>query len=258
MFNARTTRGRGRARARATRAAGPPLHATLREVLMLLAAAGTLGLFIWAAVLAVADALTRDPVEMPVPVANTRRIKLPLLINIALDDSGSMAGSDPQDRRWTDVATLAHWLARYQRPDDLVAVTRFAGDAVHGPIVSTRRLGQDPRRLAPAPTVDGTQFLPVASTAEAIFNEPDQAYYKILILLTDGASGDAAAAVSRLPAIANRVFVVALDKGEAWDSARKIWEHAGFPVTKLGNRAPNEIGAAMAKAVIAATGEKQR
>ena len=64
--------------------------------------------------------------------------------------------------------------------------------------------------------------------------------------------------MAKLPGIANRVFVVALDKGKAWDSARKTWEHAGFPVTKLGNRASNEIGAAMAKSVMAATGEKTR
>jgi hypothetical protein len=258
MLSAKTLRGRGRARALAGRAPGPPLHATLRELLMLLAAVGTLGLIGWATVLAVADALTRDPVKMPVPLASSRKIKLPLLINIAIDESGSMAQSDPDARRWTDVAALARWLGRYQRPGDQVAVTRFAGDAVHGPIVSAHRLGQDPRRLAPAPTIDGTAFLPVATTAEAIFAAPRQAYYKILILLTDGESGDAGAAVARLPGIANRVFVVALDKGSSWDSARKTWEHAGFPVTKLGNRAPNEIGAAMARAVMAATGETER
>ncbi len=258
MFAVRTHRGRGVLRGAAPRAPGPPLRATARELVMLLAVASAATLVGWGILLAAEDLVTRDPVPMPVPAAETRTLALPMLINIAVDDSGSMSDSDPDDRRWTDAAALGRWLARHQREDDLVAVTRFAGDAVHGPVVSSRRLTNDPRQLAPSPSSDGTAFMPVVDGAAEIFAEQEQACYRILILLTDGAADDAPEAIAKLPTVANRVFVVALDRGDAWDSARTAWERAGFPVTKLGNRAPNEIGAALARAVMAATGEEER
>ncbi len=258
MFAVRTDRGRGVLRGAAPRAPGPPLRATVRELVVLLALTSAAVLAGWGAFLAVKDLVTRDPVPMPIPAANTRTLALPMLINIAVDESGSMQDSDPEDRRWTDAAALGRWLARYEREDDLVAVTRFMGSAVHGPSVSARRLTNDPRQLAPTPSSDGTAFMPVVDRAKEIFAEQNEAYYRILILLTDGAADDAAEAISKLPTVANRVFVVALDRGDAWDNARKEWERAGFPVTKLGNRAPNEIGAALAKAVMAATGEKEK
>lgn len=254
--------------ARAPRAPGPALRDTLREVLQLLALIAVIGLIGWGAFRAaesganaakagITDLLTPDPVTLPVPESGTRKLKKPMLINIAVDESGSMQESDPENRRWTDVETLGQWLARYQRPDDRVAVTRFTEKAVSGAVVSTRSLTHGARLLADDPSGGGTAFMPVVEQARTIFpNEPDA--YRVLILLTDGDSTDSRQAIARLPHVADRVFVVALDKGEHWDSARKAWENAGFPVTKLGNRRPKEIGRAMAESIMAVTGEKER
>lgn len=233
------------------------MTATLRELAGALLAAAVVVAACLGLVLEAKDLLTANPVPMPEPAPHTRKLKLPMLINIAIDESSSMEYSDPNDRRWTDVEALRKWLARYQREDDLVVITRFTSAAVHGPIVSTRDLTARPRSLAPEPSGGGTSFLPVVDAAQEVFDRQPGAYYKILILLTDGDSPDAAAAIAKLPAVANQVFVVALDKGGAWDSARKGWENAGFPVTKLGNRATNEIGAAMATAVMKSTGQKE-
>ncbi|MDX6720552.1 MAG: hypothetical protein QOJ63_2806 [Solirubrobacteraceae bacterium] len=246
----------------------PPLGATIREfvtlgaVVLLVAALldGTIQVGRLAVVAAWAEAkdlATKDPIVLPVPEKGTRTMKRPLLIDIAVDESSSMGESDPGGRRWIDTATFGRWLARYQRADDLVAVTRFTDRAESGEILSTRALTRAPRNLAPDPAGDGTAFMPVVDEARKIF-AGHKAAYRILILLTDGNSSDAGDAIAALPNVADRVFVVALDKGEAWDKARGAWESAGFPVTKLGNRQPNEIGRALASAVMEATGEKEK
>jgi hypothetical protein len=266
-FTVRPERAQLQLRASPPKAPRPPLGSTLREIAtllaaVLLAAAVLYGAFhvgklaLTAAWIGAKDLLTPDPIRLPVPEKGSRTLKRPLLINIAVDESSSMLESDPDVRRWSDTATFGRWLATYERADDLVAVTRFTERAESGSVVSTRALTRSPRSLAPEPASDGTAFMPVVRQARRIF-AGRRGSYRILILLTDGNSDDASPAIVALQKVADRVFVVALDKGEAWDQARTAWESAGFGVTKLGNRRPNEIGKALADAVMDATGEKE-
>lgn len=244
------------------------MRSTLREILAIAAALVVVAAALYgawhggkaaasAAWIEAKDLATPDPIVLPVPEKGSRTMKRPLLIDIAVDESSSMGESDPDARRWTDTATFGRWLATYQHVDDLVAVTRFTDRASSGAAVSTRELTRAPQSLAPHPTGDGTAFMPVVEEAREIFAGHRDAY-RILILLTDGDADDAPRAIAALPKLADRVFVVALDKGKAWDEARKPWESAGFAVTKLGNRRPNEIGRALAIAVMHATGERPK
>jgi hypothetical protein len=153
------------------------------------------------------------------------------------------------------VASLGRWLKRYERPTDRAAIISFTAGATQSAIVPASGLAGDPRGMAPGPAGGGTAFVPVVRAAQEVFSRSGGAYYNVLILVTDGDAGDSAQAIAQLPIVANRVFIVALDRGGAWDHARERWERAGFPVTTVGNRAPNEIGAALARAVMQAAGQ---
>jgi hypothetical protein len=260
-YVARTVHGRVRLRGAAPRRPHPPVGATVRELTLVLAAVGALLTTLWLGYEGARNALTIDPVAMPVPVAHTRTLEPPMTIDIAVDESGSMSESDPHGDRWKSVAALLRWLTRYQRATDLVTLTRFADTASAGPTMSARRIPANPLALAPAPSGGGTAFVPVVDAAREIFGRPPPTAARserIILIVTDGDADDRADAVVRLPRVADHVFVIALDRSKSWATARKTWEHTGFSVMTVSNKAPNEVGAALARAILRVTGEKAK
>ena len=259
-YSTTTPAGRGSLKGVAPRRPRPPVAATLRELTAILAVIGVLAGLLWLSYRGVDDALTTHPIAMPVPIAGTRTLRQPLLVDIAVDESGSMDQSDPSNDRWTSVAALARWLSQYERPTDMLAITRFTDSAATGPIVSVKRLTADPRALAPNPPGGGTAFVPVVDAAASVFGADPAARrpLRVLLIVTDGDAPDRDRAIARLPHVADRVFLIALDRSNTWNNVRGSWETAGFPVTTLANRTPNEVGAALAKDILRVTGEKSK
>ena len=206
---------------------------------------------------AVKDAVTPDPIEMPQPVAGTRKLDRPLFSLVAVDDSGSTGDSDPKDLRHQAVRALGTWMGRYARPEDRAAVVRFAEAATSSGVVDPEALAAGAPALAEDPQ-DGrlTNVGPVVDEAEPLLRGASGAE-RLVIVVTDGEVPDAEASLARLKRLADRIVVVALDRGDQWDANASSWKQPGITIHEIDNR-PMEIAALLASTILEMTGEKTR
>ena len=194
---------------------------------------------------------------MPVPLPGSRTLPVPLLIGIALDESGSTSSSDPNKESHKACLLVCEWLATCsQNPEDGLGLVRFAdraetlppvrADKAHDALEHAFRIG--------ASVGGGTQLTPAIVQLCQLLPGPRRER-RLALLITDGQvaeHGDQLRAlIGRLRVEADAVYLLALDHDGAWSrSTNRRYEGLGLtgmlPIGRLtGGRLAHAIASVL-------------
>lgn len=206
-----------------------------------------------------------QPARVPVPLAGTRTLAAPLLLDLVIDESGSTATTDTSGRRHTEAEEIGRWLARYsENPADRIGVVRFAGvavatkpiSAVSAPSGLAAAIRNGDARLG-----SGTLLAPAVAALERQLR-PYPGYRRVVVILSDGqvreSPEEVAHLVTRLRAAADSVYFVGLNGDGEWRArTHEVFENRGLAdVLTLERFAPNEFAQTLAQIVLRETGQR--
>jgi hypothetical protein len=204
--------------------------------------------------------------QLPVPVAGTRTLAQPLVVELVIDESGSTSESDPDGRRHDHADAIAEWLARHSgNPADRLGIVRFANQATRTqtfPVaVAARRIGSE-LRFGPMPT-DGTytNLTPAVDNAVAAL-APYPGYRKVVIILSDFAISESEAQVRglmrRLRGTADSVYLGALDADGVWTGeTHRLFDHVGTAGKfVLDGMSDDALASSVTLAIVSETGQE--
>lgn len=202
---------------------------------------------------------------VPVPVAGTRTLSAPLLLDLLIDESGSTSSTDPSGRRHTEAVSIARWLARYsENPGDRVGVVRFATAAE---AIAPVPAAVAPRALAAAfargtgNLGSGTALTDAVAVTERQLR-PYPHHRRLVVILSDGQVSESPAQigriVTRLRATADSVYFVGLNGDGVWTrQTHTLFENRGLAdVLTLDLFAPNLFAQTLAQIVLGETGQR--
>jgi hypothetical protein len=236
----------------------PPRLGYLPLVLTLLAVAAWL---LWP------DGSPSRDYRVPTPIAGTRTLAAPLLLELVIDESGSTGQTDPTGRRHTETAAIARWLVRHsENPRDRIGLVRFADQAeAHAPVPAARA-GQSLTAAFGAGSGSlggGTRLAPAVAAVEDELR-PHHGYRRVVVVLSDGQIGESERELqrllTRLRAAADSVYLVGLDGDGAWTrDTHRLYENRGLgDVLTLDTFAPNAFAQTLAEIVLRETGQRVR
>jgi hypothetical protein len=185
--------------------------------------------------------------ELPVPVAGSRTLPLPLTVGIAVDQSGSTASTDPGKESEQACLLVCDWLARQsQNGEDGVGLVRFADHAASLPVVRGDRAGAvfEHEFVYGSSVGGGTRLAPAVLELCQLLPGP-RPERRVAVLITDGQVAEQAdelrTLIGRLRADADAVYLLALDDDGAWtQSTHRRYRGLGLtgqiPITRLTSR----------------------
>jgi hypothetical protein len=201
--------------------------------------------------------------HLPVPVARSRTLQETLRILIGLDESGSIASSDPHRESHRATLLVCDWLARHsQNPGDEIGLVRFAdGTDSISPVPAAEARARIDQALArqPGQLGGGTQLTPaVAEICRLLPLRRGQR--RLALLVTDGQVGEPdeqlRALIGRLRAAADAVYLIALDHDGQW-TAETHRRYRGLGLTDqitVGQLGSRDLAAAIATVLMRETG----
>ena len=185
--------------------------------------------------------------QLPVPVAGSRTLPLPLTVGIAVDQSGSTASTDPGKESEQACLLVSHWLAtQSQNSEDGVGLVRFADHAASLPVVrADKARAAFEHEFAHGGSVGGgTRLTPAVMELCQLLPGP-RPERRVAVLITDGQVAEQAdelrTLIGRLRADADAVYLLALDDDGAWTkSTHRRYHGLGLtgqiPITRLTSR----------------------
>ena len=215
----------------------PPvdLPATTRRIIDALRTAGTTTLAAFFDTLNNAKTSSVETVPvMPVPVAGSRTLPLPLRIMVCLDESGSTTSTDPSKEGHRAALLVCDWLNEHsQDARDRIGLVRFADRA--DPIAPTQAdkahavLAQ---HLAKQRNIGGGTRLAPAIDALCELLKGRRGERRLALLITDGQVSESQEELRRLfgqlRAVADAVYLIALDADRSWQHTRTRYEPLGL------------------------------
>jgi len=185
--------------------------------------------------------------ELPVPLPGSRTLPVPLLVVIAVDQSGSTATTDPNKESEQACLLVCDWLTQHsQNREDGLGLVRFADHAAALPPVRVDRareaLEQEFRHGASVG--GGTQLTPAVTQLCQLLPGPRQER-RIALLITDGQVAELGeqlrTLIGRLRVDADAVYLLALDHDGAWSSAtHRRYQSLGLtdviPISRISSR----------------------
>jgi uncharacterized protein with von Willebrand factor type A (vWA) domain len=179
--------------------------------------------------------------------------------SVVIDDSSSMAGSDPEGIRGSAVSALAQFLDDFGLADDRVGVVWFADSvAVTDPIDVAR---SESLPVSPPPVGGGTVIAPAVEAAARSL-ESCGSRRRVVVLVTDGQSdpddlAGVESVVGSLPA-GSHVHLIAMNGGGVFQGVAPFWERRELglasvrPIDSFGS---NAMSSAMAHVLSLETGQ---
>lgn len=203
--------------------------------------------------------------RVPIPLAGTRTLAAPLLLDLVIDESGSTSETDPSARRHTEAEAVGRWLARYsENPADRIGLVRFAGRAAATepiPAVAAANTIVAAFRNGGARLGDGTFLTPAVAAVERQLR-PYPAYRRVVVILSDGQVAETpekvARLITRLRAAADSVYFVGLNGDGEWsDRTHEVFDDRGLAgVLTLESFGKNEFAQTLAQIVLRETGQR--
>jgi hypothetical protein len=197
--------------------------------------------------------------ELPITVPGSRTLTLPLRICVCVDESGSVASTDPGGEAPRATLLACEWLDEYsENPRDRIGLVRFAERADS---ISPARAGsaRGVIELALAhgghDLGGGTQLAPAITEIRRMLGGHLREY-RLALLVTDGQVAESDEELrrlfGRLRASLDSVYLIALDADGAWSSqTHHRYESLGLsgviPLQKAGG---GELAAAIASVLV--------
>lgn len=155
----------------------------------------------------------------------------PADIVFMIDESGSVASSDPGRARWVQTQELQRFMSTYM-PQDRLTVGTFATSASRlDPPTNPSLIDLDSvanRRINPG----STNVAPPVRKAEQVFEHGDSSRQRIIVLFTDGDADDIGEAINLLRPD-TLLIVFGLDDDGTWSRSRKRWPSDRFQSTTV-------------------------
>lgn len=169
-----------------------------------------------------------------------------------IDESGSVASSDPGRARWVQTHELRRFMSEHM-PQDRLTVGTFATSAsrldpptnpslIDLDSVATRRIN-----------LGGTSIAPPVRKGEQVLEHGDTSRQRIIVLFTDGDADDIPEAVNLLRP-GTRLIVFGLDDDGTWTRSKSRWPSGRFQSTTVKGSA-RSIARAQAQLLETITGQ---
>jgi hypothetical protein len=160
--------------------------------------------------------------ELPITVPGSRTLTMPLRICVCVDESGSVASTDPGGEARRATLLACDWLDEYsENPRDRIGLVRFAerADSIT-PVRASSAKGAIEQALARGRDLGGgTQLAPAVEEMRRMLGGRLREY-RLALLITDGqvaeADDELRRLFGRLRASLDSVYVIALDADGAW------------------------------------------
>jgi hypothetical protein len=207
------------------------------------------------------DLLSRDVEEiaLPVTVPGSRTLTLPLRVCVCVDESGSVAVSDPGGEAHRATLLVSDWLHEHsQHPHDRIGLVRFAERAASIRPVRARAARAWIGGALAGSRGDlggGTQIAPAIDEISRML-EGHGREYCLALLITDGQVAELDEELRRLfgriRAVADSVYLLALDADGAWSGhTHTRYESLGLTgVISLRRAGGSELAAAIASVLV--------
>lgn len=201
-----------------------------------------------------------DPVEPIVFSADGPRMTAPMCVAVMIDESGSMADSDPQLARPAALLGASSFLGEFGLATDQVAGGWFADTAEISPLLSAAKGLTELPQDSTVPSGGGTNMVAAIDRAGQTLETCPFGQTPVLVLVTDGVADDFEAvgqAIARLPS-GTTTQLLAIDATGSLASVSSEWAHYApgvevEPVTALDR---DGVGTGMANVLSRLTGQK--
>ena len=231
----------------------------LGRLLLFVAAAGALAWWLWPS----AHERRQVAPGIPTPVAGTRTLSVPLVLELVVDESGSTQQSDPGGRRHAEAAAVASWMSRYsENPHDEIGLVRFASTA-NGfspvPVAQASAALQSAFGQSSDSLGGDTDLGPAVSLVEKDLEQHAGAR-RVVVLLTDGQLQDMPSIrslVRRLRSVAEDVYLIGLNADGTWSSTtRTAYQGLGLNLLTLDSFTANRLAETVARVILRETGQR--
>jgi len=182
--------------------------------------------------------------KLPIPVAGSRTLPIPLHVSIVMDESGSTSSTDPTRESHRAASLVCEWLAtNSQNPEDQVGLVRFADRAdAFAPVIAGNARQALERALDDGESLGGgTRLTPAIAELRSLLahRQPGR---DVVLLITDGQvaepDNELHTVIGQLRAEADAVYLLALDDDGAWSKrTHRRYDDLGLngtiPVSKV-------------------------
>jgi hypothetical protein len=183
--------------------------------------------------------------QLPIAVAGSRTLPVPLRVLLVLDQSGSTSSTDPTRESNRAVLLVCDWLAHNSEDSrDRVGLVRFADRAeAIAPVLAGEADQTLARALAGGESLGGgTRLAPAIAALQGLLAHAHAGERDVVLLVTDGQVAEPddqlRALIGRLRAEADAVYLLGLDGDGMWSKeTHRRYDDLGLngtiPVSKL-------------------------